>query len=321
MASSNFRWVRWKLVVFWLAACSLTAPLAWSQSADQSQNRADIFRSQPNPTYGPNAPSGEDQGYAVASPNDKDLGEQQILKRREEYKPLTFSVSTPVYYTSNVALTRSGEEGDVLFSPGITVSYQPRLTKTLYAEIGVSQQFFVYDRFSELDFASFDAIAGLAYYLPQFHNLSLRARYDYNRLTDTDNFDEFFVDHSYILSANMPFRISRAQQLAVGIDTALAFWSHPDAPRRNDYSFYVGYSVNLSRSFSIDTSARVAVRDYYVGDRTDVSEIFALSANYRINEWFMLSFLSSFAWNQSNHSVFDYDVANVGGGAALVIRF
>jgi cytolysin (calcineurin-like family phosphatase) len=32
----------------------------------------------------------------------------------------------------------------------------------------------------------FDVIAGVIYYLPQGHNLVLRARYDYNRFTDTD---------------------------------------------------------------------------------------------------------------------------------------
>ena len=322
MPSQNFfREVKRNCITFWLAISVFATPSARAQTADRSQNRAELFRNQPISTYGPNAPGGEEQGYAVATPNDKDLGEQQILKRQAEYLPFTFSASTPVYYTSNVALTRSGEEGDVLFSPGIILTYQPRLTRTLYAEIGVAQQFFLYDRFSELDFSSFDAIAGIAYYLPQFHNLSLRARYDYNRLTDTDDFDEFFVNHAYLLSASMPFRISRAQQVVFGIDTELTFWSHPDAPRRNDYSFFVGYSVNLSRSFSIDTSARLSVRDYHVGDRTDVSEILALSANYRINEWLILSFLSSLAWNQSDHSTFDYDVANVGGGAALVVRF
>lgn len=322
MTSSNlFREVKRQCVVLWMGACIVTAPSGFSQTADQSQNRAQLFRNQPAPTYGTNPAGGESEGYAVASPNDKDLGEQQILKRQEEYLPFTVSASTSVYYTSNVALTSSGEEDDVLFSPGISVSYQPRLTRTLYAEIGLAQQFFLYDRFSDLDFASFDAIAGIAYYLPQLHNLALRARYDYNRLTDTDDFDEFFVNHSYLLSASMPFRLGRAQQIALGIDTQLTFWSHPDAPRRNDYSFFVAYSVNLSRSISIDASGRLAVRDYHTGDRTDVSEILALSANYRINEWLILSFLSSFAWNQSDHSVFDYDVANVGGGAALVIRF
>ena len=233
MASQNFHRGWWGVTGIFLAALIFAAPTAQSQSADQSQNRAALLRSQPNPTYGPSA-SGEEETYAVASPNDKDLGEQQILKRQEEYQPFSISASTPVYYTSNVALTPSGEEDDVLFAPGITVTYQPRLTRTLYAEIGVAQQFFLYDRFSELNFASFDAIAGITYYLPQFHNLSLHARYDYNRLTDTDDFDEFFVNHSYLLSASMPFRIGRAQQVAIGIDTQLSFWSHPGcaAPQR-----------------------------------------------------------------------------------------
>jgi hypothetical protein len=322
MGFRHFPKLNWGIVCFGAGLGLAFAPFASAQTADQSQNRADLLRAQPVPSYGAGRPpGGEEGGYAVASPNDKDLGEQQILKRREEYLPFSFSASTPVFYTTNVALVNSGEEDDVFFAPSVAFTYQPRLTQTLYAEIAVVQQFFLYDRFSELDFASFDAIAGIAYYLPQFHNLSLRARYDYNRLTDTDDFDEFFVSHAYILSASMPFRIGRAQQIAIGSDIELSFWSHPDAPRRNDYSFYVGYSVNISRSFSIDASARVAVRDYHVGDRTDVSEILALSANYRVNDWFILSFLSSFAWNQSDQDVFDYSVANVGGAAALTIRF
>ena len=83
----------------------------------------------------------------------------------------------------------------------------------------------------------------------------------------------------------------------------------------------MGYDVALSRSFSIDAAARLAVRDYYTGDRTDVSEILSVSANYRIRDWVTVSALSSFAWNQSDHSVFDYSVANIGGGLSLTLRF
>ncbi len=310
----------WGFAVLCLAATILFAPAARSQTADQSQNRVDIARSQPSPNFGPTSMGVDSQGYAVASPNDRDLGEQQILRQKEEYLPFTLSVATSVYYTSNVALTRNGEEDDVLFSPGVTFIYQPQITRTLFGEAGVIQQFFVYDRFSELNFTSFDAFVGLACYLPQFHNLSLRARYDYNRLTDTD-FDEFFFNHSIILSVSMPFRIDRAQQLAIGTDLEFSLGGEPDAPRRNDYSFYVGYSVNVSRTVSIDASARLAVRDYHVGSRTDVSEILGLSANYRPNHWITLSILTSFAWNQSNQDAFEYGVANVGGGAALTIQF
>lgn len=309
------------LAGLWCAASLVGARAVNAQGpAGQAQDRAELLRAQAQPTYAP-ALAGEEQGYAIATPSDKDLGEQQILKRAEEYKPFTVSFYSPFYYTTNVALVRSGEEDDVLVAPGITVLYQPHIVKTLYGEVGLVQQFFFYNDFTELDFASFDAIAGLVYYLPQVGNLTLRGRYDYNRLTDTDDFDEFFVDHSFVLNAELPFRIGRAQQLVAGIGTELSFWSNPDAPRRNDYSVYVGYSVFLSRSLSIDAAGRIAVREYHFGDRTDVSEILALSANYRVQDWLVLSFLSSFAWNQSDQSIFDYSVANVGGGVALTLKF
>ena len=290
--------------------------------AGQTQDRAQLLGTQANPVSGPNVtPSGENQAYPVAGPNERDIGEQQILKQIEAYKPFTVSVYSPFFYTTNVALVNSGKEDDVLVAPGVSLLYQPRITKTLFAQVGVVQQFFLYDRFSELNFASFDATAGLVYYLPQFHNLTLRGYYDYNCLTDIDHYEEFLVNHSIILNGELPFAIHRAQQLYLGVALNLSFYANPDPPRRNDYSFYVGYDLALSRSFSIDASARLAVRDYYAGDRTDVSEILSLSANYRIRDWLTLSALSSFAWNESNHSVFAYNVANVGGGVALTLKF
>ena len=296
-------------------------PIQGQVPPGSAQDRARLLGGQANPTVPGIAPSAEAQGYAIASPNEQDIGEQQILKGIEEYKPFTASVYSPFFWTSNVALVSSGEEDDVLVAPGVTLLYQPRITKTLYAQLGVVQQFFFYDRFSDLNFGSFDAIAGLVYYLPQFHNLSLRAYYDYNRLTDTDQFDEFFVNNSIILNGELPFRIHRAQQIFLGVGLNLSFYGNPEPPRRNDYAFYAGYDVALSRSFSIDATARLAVRDYYSGGRTDVNEILSVSANYRIEDWLTVSALSSFSWNQSNHSVFDYSVANVGGGVALTIKF
>jgi len=285
-----------------------------------AQNRAQLLGRQAYP--GPSAtPGAETEGYPVTTPNDKDIGEQQILKRVEEYKPFTISVYSPFYWTSNAALVSRGEQDDILVAPGVTLMYEPRLTKTLYAQVGVVQQFFFYDQLTELNFASLDAIAGLHYYLPQFHNLSLRGYYDYNRLTDTHDFDEIFANHSIILNAELPFRIARAQQLLAGVALNLSFEGNPESPRRNNYSLYGSYDVALSRCFSLDAGFQFVVRDYYSDDRTDVNEILSVSANYRVRDWLTLSGLSSFAWNQSNHSVFDYSVANIGGGVALTLKF
>jgi hypothetical protein len=91
--------------------------------------------------------------------------------------------------------------------------------------------------------------------------------------------------------------------------------------RRNDYEVYAGYSVSLARSFFINAVGRIVVRQYWEGDRTDVNEILALTANYRVNKYLTVSAVSTLAANQSNHSVFDYKVANLGGAVAASVKF
>ena len=201
------------------------------------------------------------------------------------------------------------------------MTYAPKFQKTLYGEFTVRQQFFYYQDLSSFDFASFDVIAGLVYYVPSFHNMAIRANLDYNRLTGTDNFDDFFSNVALGVSAEIPFRIGRAQQISVGADANISLYATPDPPQRNDFGVYVGYSVNVSRNLSLNAAGRLVVRPYDSGGRTDVSEILALSANYHIREWLTLSAISTFVANQSNRSAFDYEVFNIGGGITLSWKF
>jgi hypothetical protein len=66
----------------------------------QTANQAQLTREQaPSafPTTGP--PSAVEGGNVAAAPGDADLGEQQILKRVEEYQPFTISAGAPFYWT------------------------------------------------------------------------------------------------------------------------------------------------------------------------------------------------------------------------------
>ena len=303
------------LVILALAVRSANAQGTAADRARLLQNQSNFT---PPSTV---SPSGVDQGYAAASPNDSDLGEQAILKRVEKYEPFTIETGVPIYYTSNVALVDRGRVSDVIIAPVIGVTYAPKFQKTLYGEFTVRQQFFYYQDLSSFDFASFDVIAGLVYYVPSFHNMALRANLDYNRLTGTDNFDDFFSNVALGVSAEIPFRIGRAQQISVGADANVSLFATPDPPQRNDFGVYVGYSVNVSRNLSLNAAGRLVVRPYDSGGRTDVSEILALSANYHIREWLTLSAISTFVANQSNRSAFDYEVFNIGGGITLSWKF
>lgn len=316
--SLNFRFAAALLTV--LAA---VLPLG-SLNAQQVtvQDRAQLLRSSTPPASDPySEENGVDNGRAAESPNDADIGEQEILKRIERYEPFTASVATPFYYTSNVALSRKGEQGDLLIAPTAGVTYAPRFTSTLYGSFSVQRQEFYYDKFTALNFGSFDFHAGLSYILPKAHNLMLHAEYDYNRLTSSNSFNDFFSNHSIFLSAELPFRFGRAQQVSLGVDTNVSLGSNPSAPQRDEFDVYLGYAVSLTRSLSFGAVGRVFVRDYRNISRTDVSEVFALTANYRITKNFSAGAASTFAWSQSSRSVFDYNVANVGGALSLTFKF
>jgi hypothetical protein len=308
------------VVVFSLVA---VANSAWAQTANVERARLISGQAQTLPTT-PGAgvsPEGVEQNYAAVSPNDNDLGEQAILKRVEKYDPFIFETGVPIYYTSNVALVDRNRMGDVIIAPVVGLTYAPRFQKTLYGEFTIRQQFFYYQDFSSLDFASFDAIAGLAYYAPNFHNMALRANINYNRLTPTDSLNDFFSNVGLGLNAEIPFVIARAQQISVGADANISLYATPSEPQRNDLGVYVGYAASLSRNFYVNAAAHVVVRPYDSGGRTDVSEILSLGASYRVRDWLTVSAMSSFIANQSNRDVFEYEVFNIGGGISVSWRF
>lgn len=301
-------------------ALLVPAPLLRAQQVSV-QDRAQLLRPPSSPADPYSEENGVDNGRAVESENDADIGEQEILKRIERYEPFTVSVATPIYYTSNVALVRNGEQSDTIFAPAAGITYAPRFAQTLFGSFTIQRQEFYYDKFSALNFGSFDVRAGLSTILPRAHNLILRAEYDYNRLTFTNSFNDFFNNHSIFLSAELPFRIGRAQQLSIGADTNVSLSANPSAPQRDEFDFYVGYGASLTRALTVSAVGRIFVRDYRSIDRTDVSEVIALTANYRFNKCISAGAATTLAWSRSNKSVFDYDVANIGGVVSLTFRF
>jgi len=307
-------------IFLFLALISAGQPArAQSSAAD----RARLLRTE-SAFQTPNNVSAEgvDQNYAATSPNDSDLGEQAILKRVESYEPFTLETGVPVYYTSNVALVDHGQVGAAITAPVVGLTYAPRFPHSLIGNFTLRQQFFYYSNdLSSFNFASFDAIAGLAYYAPKLHNLALRANVDFNRLTGTDDFDSFFSNLGLVLNAEVPIAIGRAQLISLGTYANISLYADPQPPRRNDFGLYAGYAVSLSRNFSLNAATTFVVRPYDSGGRTDVSEILSLSGTYRIRDWLTVSAVSTFVANQSNQSVFDYNVFNIGGGVSLGWRF
>src|SRR5437763_5439040 len=116
-----------------LAAMALLVPASALRAQQvQVQARAQLLRPPVSSTDPYSEENGVENGRAVESENDADIGEQEILKRVERYEPFSVSLAAPFYYTSNVALVRNGEQSDVVFAPAAGVTYAPRITQTLY---------------------------------------------------------------------------------------------------------------------------------------------------------------------------------------------
>src|SRR5207244_5835760 len=123
-----------------------------------------------------------------------------------------------------------------------------------------------------------------------------------------DSFSAFFQNHGFILNAEVPFRLGRAQQLSFGVDvniSAAAEESNQPPPpnissisaRRNEYETYLAYSAILTRSFFINAVGRIVVRQDWEGGRDDVKEILALTEHSSINKLITVGDVSQFRLN------------------------
>jgi hypothetical protein len=274
---------------------SIFAQTTFAQTVTTTPDRAELLQSQSQVPYGVD-------GHVASSPNDPDLGQQELVGAAAQYQPFSATLALPIFYTSNAALTPNHELSDIVFAPTAAVYYQPRLTNTLYATLDAREQVFYYGRNHFLNFASMDAEAGLTYFIPSLHNLTLRGGYDFNRLTIDDQLgNEFFSNHTILVGAEVPFHISAAQQLIVGVDEAFSVAADHQSPRRNDYGGYIAYALGITPEFGIGAYGRVGVHDYHQNGRTDVGEIVSLSATYRLTNWLSISAVGTYAHNDSAH--------------------
>jgi hypothetical protein len=130
-------------IVLCLVTGVLVCGKAKGQTGQTSQDvdRSQIFRSEPSIRPGEPISQGSNAfGYAAPSANDADLGVQAILKRQEQYQPFTLSGSLPYYWTSNVALVRSGEVSDVLRTATLIAEFPPLPSLDLMRRVAADQK-------------------------------------------------------------------------------------------------------------------------------------------------------------------------------------
>lgn len=258
---------------------------------------------------------------AAPSKGDDDLGQQLILKEKAKFRPFNIFGSFDSYYTTNVALTKNNQLDDAFYVGQVGASYTPRITDNLYGEVTVREQFFRYDQYGVLDFDSFNAGGGLSYILSNFYDIGLSGRFNFNRLTDAQQGQEFYKEYSLTFTQQKAFVLSRAHYVYVGALERVNM-SDPVVPQRNEYALFTGYQAKLTRNLDAGLYYRLSWFDYATGGRDDLNQNLSLGLTYNIMEWLSLNASTSFGFNNSNQpAFFNYDVINTGGGLSLNYKF
>jgi len=257
---------------------------------------------------------------APPSPGDDALGQQYILKRKTEYQPFSIFGNTGWNWTSNVALTKNNPQDDNYFLTTTGVSYQPIIRPNLLGEVTAMYQWFRYDRFTEMNFDSFNTGLGLTYVIPELDQLAVSARYNYNRLTDTDAKGEYYRNNSITLGLFKMFPLARTHYIYAGYSSQFGF-SDPKVYQRDYHSLVAGYYLDITSKWSFEGGVRLSYVPYAENGREDYNESVTLGIAFKPKPWISLNFYTLAAFNQSNQSVFEYNMINISPNIGIKIKF
>ena len=290
------------------------------QESNSAIEQSRLFQSARQTTGAPVDASGVPLAIPESTPSeDISFGKQQILKAEEKIPAFTISGDASVFYTDNVALTRTDKISDVFFAGDAAFSWAPRINNELQLQAGARASIFRYNDTSELDFESLGAGVG-AFWTPRWaRGVALSARYDFTELLDRHS-NELLEDHEFSLAAQKIVVLGRSHALSFGVIGSVGI-SDPFVQQRDQVAGVIGYHLQLTRYFGTDFGYRLAGYFYNAGDRTDLNQILSVAGHWRLTRWATLEGFLSYASNYSNTRAFKYEVFSTGGGLGVIVRF
>ncbi len=199
------------------------------------------------------------------------------------------------------------------------VGYARPIVRDWAFAANLQQAFFRYDDFTELDFDSLGANAGISYQARQLADILFSVQYGLSRLTRATFDEELFLGNSVAVGATKLVRITTADTFEITGAVGYTF-ADPEELERAEFRLSVGYALRITRALTANAVARAELFDYTNG-RQDFLQSIALGARYDFNKWVSASVAASVANNISNRDVFDYGVFNGGLTASAHVQF
>ncbi|MBK1831524.1 outer membrane beta-barrel protein [Verrucomicrobiaceae bacterium R5-34] len=259
--------------------------------------------------------------FAPTSPGDSDLGDQLILKRYQGRAPLRFDIATHLFWTDNVASTRSNEDDGVIWKTRAAASWKPRIGDNLFADFSITQSIYRYDSPSRLDFERTDGRVGLVKIVPEFFDMLFFARYEYARVTSGSLSDGIYNSHRLRVGAHKVFLSTPKHTAYVALDYAYDLNTKPSRLERDEYSAHLGYTYQITDDLKAVFFYHLALYDYDQAGRDDVNQVAGAELYWQLNRSARVHASLLYAENDSNLSDGAADYSAFQGGLGLGMTF
>jgi len=341
-AIASFGWVGiWGMWGFTLLVFPATAAAQSGSAAVQREEIKDLLQLRP-PQQQPAEAEAEDtiprkKGYPDV---DRDVGRQNILRKQEPHDYFKIFANESTTVPDNAFLTNRNPQSDILYQTQVGASLNPKRPVLKNFQLQLQANWFRYRDFEVQDFNTYRL--NLNYFKPfKWNNWQLAAfaTVGYERLEfgtslgRADRGDAFLKQNVLNFGIQRYFSISKWQFFYAGTSARFTASTEVDGgketqadPERDSLTLFLGYNYQYSRKLALRASYRFRSSRYQfitVPDihRRDKNHNLSASISYDFTEHLKLNTTYSYAENNSNTPVFEYDVNNIGLGADVSWKF
>ena len=260
---------------------------------------------------------------APNSPADSDLGDQSILGTYTK-APVRVDISTALFYTDNAPAPNARlSKPSWLWDSRAAVSWQPRIAAGWFADLGVSEEYFLYNEANAIDFAFFEAHAGVVKLLPDLDDLLVFGRFEYQQLNPDKFINPQYDATRFRVGAQKVLWSAARQRLSVGASAAFDLFASPVTLKRNELALDAAYSYNIADNLTASLVWQGAWWSFDKAGRQDWHQMTAVELSWQVHQNARLFTSLAYSSNDSNSpfGVNDFQSWQAGLGVGMNVQF
>jgi hypothetical protein len=257
-----------------------------------------------------NALGEQEAPEAVADP---ELGDINLVSRVPRPKMFTFSTLQTLNYSSNAFLTRNDTESAYFWNGKVGASFVPYATRDFTPRLTFDQNWFRYDRFSELDFDAQSLQLDLKYDLNRDDTWFVDGSYAVARLSSPHGSTGEFYRYGFLSGSITHLVQLRTAPINLGVSGG-AYWRHGDPSLSDRVSGYINVAAiyNIRDTIQLSGFTRPELQHYTHdvsgSSREDFNLTVGATLSWTPNQYVALAATASYIGNFSSLSERRYDL-------------